>query len=72
MNIPCDLILDLLPMYQNNLCSEGSNVIIEAHLSTCEKCNNILNKMDEITEIPQCEVDAVMEKVLRAVYKRQN
>ena len=34
MKIPCDLILDLLPLYQNNLCSEVSESIITEHLST--------------------------------------
>ena len=37
MKIPCDLILDLLPLYHNNLCSEGSDTIIEKHLETCDK-----------------------------------
>ena len=66
MEIPCDLILDLLPLYQNNLCSEVSEAIITEHLSTCDCCNQILEKMENLIDIPQGEMDAVFEKVLRA------
>lgn len=70
MKIPCDLILDLLPLYQNNLCSEGSESIITKHLSTCHSCCQVFEKMEELIEVPQDEVDAAFEKVLRAAYKR--
>lgn len=66
MKIPCDLILDLLPLYQNNLCSEGSEAIITEHLATCEKCNEILDKMESLVDVPTHEEDAAFEKLLRA------
>lgn len=53
MNIPCDLILDLLPMFQSNLCSETTEAYIIQHLTTCDKCNRILNEMDAEIDIPQ-------------------
>ena len=69
MKIPCDLILDLLPLYQNNLCSEVSESIITEHLSTCDNCHQIFEKMEELVDIPQEDMDAVFEKVLRAALK---
>ena len=72
MKIPCDLILDLLPLYQNNLCSEGSEPIITEHLSTCDCCHQVFEKMEELIDIPQGEMDTVFEKVLRAAYKRHH
>ena len=69
MKIPCDLILDLLPLYQNNLCSEVSESIITEHLSTCDNCHPIFEKMEELLDIPQKDMDAVFEKVLRAALK---
>ena len=68
MKIPCDLILDLLPLYMNNLCSEGSEAIIAEHLETCEKCNNTLDKM-EAADIPPYEEDPAFEKLLKAACK---
>lgn len=72
MKIPCDLILDLLPLYQNNLCSEGSEAIITKHLAGCDKCNAVFQKMGELIDIPQYEVDAVNEKVLNIFHSYEN
>ena len=71
MTIPCDLILDLLPLYMNNLCREGSEAIIAEHLETCEKCNEILDKM-EAADIPPYEEDPAFEKLLKAACRCEN
>ena len=68
MKIPCDLILDLLPMYQNNLCSEGSEAIITEHLATCDCCHQIFEKMEELIDIPDNEMDVTIDKIMRAAY----
>ena len=39
--LPCELIQDLLPLYEDGLCSERSRDLIEEHLSECETCRNI-------------------------------
>ena len=72
MKIPCDLILDLLPLYQNNLCSEGSEAIITEHLATCENCNKVLDKMESLVDVPAHEEDAAFEKLLRAACRCEN
>lgn len=72
MNIPCDLILDLLPLYQNNLCSEVSEPIITEHLATCDKCYNILNKMECVTDIPNHEAYVIFENLLKAACRCEN
>ena len=72
MKIPCDLILDLLPMYQNNLCSEATEAYITEHLTTCDKCYHILNEMDAEIDIPQYEVNAAIAKVLHPVEAARN
>jgi predicted anti-sigma-YlaC factor YlaD len=69
MKIPCDLILDLLPLYHNNLCSEVSEAIIAEHLETCEKCIKILDKMEAAADIPPYEEDPTFEKLLNAACK---
>ena len=72
MKIPCDLILDLLPLYQNNLCSKGSEAIITEHLATCENCNTVLDKMESLVDVPTHEEVASFEKLLRAACRCEN
>ena len=69
MTIPCDLIVDLLPLYMNNLCSEGSEAMIAEHLEICEKCNGILDNMETAADIPPYEEDPAFEQLLKAACK---
>ena len=69
MKIPCDLILDLLPLYQRGLCSENSEMIITEHLTDCDACYEILSKIDEKVDIPRYEQNLVK---LIALEKVQN
>ena len=41
------MIADLLPLYKDGACSEASERIVKEHLSECEKCSDILKKMDK-------------------------
>lgn len=45
--LPCELIQDLLPLYEDGLCSERSRDLIEEHLSECETCRNIYKTIHE-------------------------
>ena len=47
MKYECDMIADLLPLYKDGACSEASEKIIKEHLSECEKCSNLLDRMGE-------------------------
>ncbi|WP_430885748.1 zf-HC2 domain-containing protein [Fusibacter sp. JL216-2] len=44
MNITCDVIRDLLPLYHDDICSADSRTLIETHLDTCEDCKKELEK----------------------------
>lgn len=48
--IPCEIIRDLLPLYQDDICSEKSRNAIEEHIKECESCRTYLKKMEG--EIP--------------------
>ncbi|MDD2965516.1 MAG: zf-HC2 domain-containing protein [Bacteroidales bacterium] len=50
MNISCDIINDLLPLYHDGVCSEDSKNAVEEHLKHCESCRNELKAMD--SELP--------------------
>lgn len=41
----CEIIQDLLPLYQDDVCSESSRKAVEEHLIECEKCREIAIKL---------------------------
>ena len=53
--IPCEIIRDLLPLYQDDICSEKSRNAIEEHIKECESCRTYLKKME-------CEIPIATEK----------
>jgi len=42
MNIKCEVIKDLLPLYVDGVASEESRALIEDHLKECEDCRQYL------------------------------
>lgn len=49
MKYSCNVVQDLLPLYQDNVCSEDSKKIVEAHLAECNTCRQIQKKMNDPT-----------------------
>lgn len=41
----CEIIRDLLPLYQDGICSNSSKQIIEEHLYTCPDCSLLMQKL---------------------------
>ena len=48
--LPCELIRDLFPSYIDNLTSDVTNELLEAHVKECDKCREILGRMQDTTE----------------------
>lgn len=42
----CNVINDLLPLYQDGLCSNESKQMIEEHIKSCEECKKSLERME--------------------------
>lgn len=40
-DLPCNVIVDLLPLYMEDACSEDSRRIVEEHLQNCENCREL-------------------------------
>ena len=40
-DLPCNVIVDLLPLYNEGACSEESREIVEEHLQNCENCREL-------------------------------
>lgn len=45
MNMTCDVIRDLLPLYADEVCSEASKALVEEHLQGCGACAEELRVM---------------------------
>lgn len=72
MNISCEIIKDLLPLYHDKVCSEESKVIIEEHLKNCGDCKNYLNDIDKevLHYSNKPEEERTKINILKAVRKK--
>ncbi len=52
----CELIQDLLPLYQDNVCSNSSKRAVEEHLQECDNCRNMMQ------QLKSTEYDEALEK----------
>lgn len=44
-NYNCELIQDLLPLYQDNACSNTSRSIVDEHIADCDTCKAMLTRL---------------------------
>lgn len=47
----CDIIRDLLPLYVDGICSQDSAKLVEEHLTDCQSCRELLDKLRGEEEI---------------------
>ncbi len=47
MKYNCDMIKDLLPLYADEVCSEESRKAVAEHLTECNACRSMLEKMNK-------------------------
>lgn len=45
MKTECDVIIDLMPLYTDGVCSEKSRTLVEEHCAECESCREKLSAM---------------------------
>lgn len=60
----CNVINDLLPLYQDGLCSNESRQMIEEHIESCEECKKSLYRMGEDFSF-EVDTDAEIIKQVR-------
>ena len=61
MKLSCDIVQDLLPLYEDDLCSQATREAVEEHLRECETCGKQHAAVQELTE-PEVEVKPKQEK----------
>lgn len=50
MKIPCEIVQDMLPLYEDELCSPVSKAYIEEHLQECPKCRTQIGSINSFKE----------------------
>ncbi|NMA95078.1 MAG: zf-HC2 domain-containing protein [Clostridiales bacterium] len=72
MNISCDVINDLLPLYVEGLVSEDSRIIIEKHLNECVNCNKEFQSFKKLKTIPMDTSMEPFKRVKRKLSKKRS
>jgi len=66
MNLPCEVIRDLLPLYHDGVCSAQSRALVDAHLSGCPACREELARMETELAGPGLHDDAPIREIARS------
>ena len=61
MKLTCEIVQDLLPLYEENLCSEASRAAVEEHLKECSACRALVENIENLSE-PKITVEVNMEE----------
>ena len=70
MNISCDIIRDLLPLYAEDLVSPDSRKLVDEHLCTCDPCTKQLGILKKAAQIP-IEVETTSLKRVEHTIRRR-
>lgn len=69
MSKECSIVADLLPLYQDGVCTEASRELVETHLAGCARCQRLAKQISQELAAPAKveEIDA-----LKGIKKRFN
>ena len=71
MDISCDIIRDLLPLYAEDMASNASRELVEEHLEGCNPCKKELELLKQAQKLP-VDVDTHgLERVSKEIRKRK-
>lgn len=71
MNITCDIIKDLLPLYAENMVSNDSKKLVEDHLCHCDKCTKELAELVKTPKVPVEVETASLKRVENTIRRRR-
>lgn len=66
MKLTCEIVQDLLPLYEDNICSQDSRDAVEEHLKECPECRKQLESIRCFVEL---EISVEEEKENKAIIK---
>lgn len=67
--ITCDVIQDLLPLYEDECCSEQSKMIVEDHLAECADCREKSRLYRERLPLTEAEDNTDLKEIRRGMQK---
>lgn len=70
MKYECDLIQDLLPLYEEGLCSPASRQAVQAHLRECEVCKTLTAPLPIEMPPESPAADLAVKKSMKKVRRR--
>jgi len=71
MNITCNVIKDILPLYVENMVSEDTRSIVEEHISNCDKCKKELEDMRTSISLPIDSDITPLKKIKVSIRKKK-
>ena len=69
MEISCNVIKDILPLFAEDMACEETKALVEAHLCICEGCRNVLTELKTQPEESGIEMSAGMKRVSDGIRK---
>lgn len=72
MKLSCQIVQDLLPLYEDGVCSDESRKAVEAHLTVCEGCANAADTNFKLPAFPShsSQEENAVKNSLRKVRRR--
>jgi hypothetical protein len=71
MNHECNIIRDLLPLYQENLISEETRAFVDKHLAGCAECRKRLQELQTPMNTPQVPSAAPLKGIKRKLLQKK-
>lgn len=71
MNISCDVIRDILPLYAEDMVSDATRELVDEHLCGCDGCTKELGALKRATKVPvDTEVNS-LKRVSNSIRKKK-
>ncbi len=67
--ITCDVIQDLMPLYEDGCCSEQTRKIVETHLAECEICGKKQHQYEKLLPLSEVVEEADVGKIRCGIKK---
>lgn len=71
MNVTCDIIRDLLPLYAEDMVSDDSKQLVDEHLCGCDACTRYLGEMKKQPPVPVEMEPESLSKVKKMIVRRR-
>lgn len=71
MNVSCNVIKDLIPLYVEDMASDDSAQLVEEHLETCEDCRSLMNELKQQEDFPADKNAMPLRKIKSSLRKKK-